>query len=117
MDLEDFFETKRKPYDHHYKEHRDHDHDDDESGHTFNHSKHEYQYSNRHDRKHGFDWRGLLARINSNPLLRVAAIAIVLLAVLLIILLIIVLLPLLSTIWEALTGSGLQGLLDKLLKG
>lgn len=113
MDLEDFFETKRKPHHHHYKEHRDHEPHHDQYGHTFNHNKHEYQYSSKHDQKHGFDWQVLLAKINSNPLVKVAAIVIILAAVLLIILLIIVLLPLLSTIWETLTGSGLQGLLDK----
>ena len=113
MDLEDFFEKKHKPYDQHYKKHRDHDHDHEDNGHTFNRNKHEYQYSSKHDQKHGFDWQVLLAKINSNPLVKVAAIVIILAAVLLIILLIIVLLPLLSTIWETLTGSGLQGVLDK----
>jgi len=117
MDLEDFFEKKHKPYDHHYKKHRDHEPDHDDYRHTLMHDEHKYHGNHRYNQKHGFDWKGLLSKINNNPMLRVAAIAIALLAVLLIILLIMVLLPLISAIWETFTGSGLQGLLNKLLKG
>ena len=74
MDLEDFFEAKRKPHFHHYKEHRDHEPHHDYRQ-AFYHNKHEYQYSNRHDQKQSFDWQVLLAKINNNPLVKVAAIA------------------------------------------
>jgi len=115
MDIDDFFEKKHKPYNHHYKNRQEHE--ADHEGYRHSHDGHEYHGSNRHAQNHGFDWHAMLTKINSNPMLRRAAIAVALVAVLLIILLIIVLIPVLSTLWETFTGSGLQGLLDKLLKG
>ncbi len=86
---------------------REHHHDD----HPFRNG-----YS-QHGRNHVNLWQPFLAKVNSKPGLKFALIAGAVVVLLLLFALVLALFPWLVKLWDAFAKSGLQGILDNLLKG
>jgi hypothetical protein len=123
----------------HRREHDSHDHDDHraDNDHGYSerqHDGHKYQdgrspFESRHDKykyEHGYSqhgqghdnlWQPFLAKVNSKPGLKYALIAGAFIVLMLVFALLIAIFPLLIKLWDAFAKSGLQGILNNLLKG